>query len=364
MANSASSAHEGIIDMTRLASHVRNKAAAEELQGALESLLCASLQTSQAAHYAELLVVTGSFDCSRALVELTLDNLVELGVNMGHRNIVLRAVFNGIMPTPQGTPAPQPQEQPLPPPPVPSVGSPYQKEFRREWPETVGPDGLPTAADLTQFGLSARGHLRDINDQVTAAEMWRRVEDPSSAIPLDWPHASPMDARFARILQGAGKHGMPAGIARVMTTLIERDQGMRAWRALCTRVFVTTEVANAKLKFDARTPVPETDARKVSARLGQHDADLAELLARGFTHALDDGDTRHAYYGLVGTLDVFSAAVESLKSSVPGGVPSVAVVRQRLGEMAADLARPTDGNKQPAKPKAKAAAAAAKKKRA
>ncbi len=84
MTASASSAHEGIIDMTRLASHVRNKATAEELQGALESLLCASLQTSQAAHYAELLVVTGSFDCSRALVELTLDNLVELGVNMGH----------------------------------------------------------------------------------------------------------------------------------------------------------------------------------------------------------------------------------------------------------------------------------------
>ena len=46
---------------------------------------------------------------------------------------------------------------------------------------------------------------------------------------------------------------------------------------------------------------------------------------------------------------------------MPGGVPIVAEVRQRLGEMAADLARPTDGNKQQPRPKAKSAA---KKKRA
>ena len=143
MAHSASSAYEGIVDMTRLNAHVRNMGTAEELQGALESLLCSSLQTSQAARYAELLVETGCFDCSKALAELTLQNLVELGVSMGHRNMILRAIFNGVLPTPQGTPIPAPHEQADPVPPVPSVGIPFHKDFRREWPDTAGSEGLP-----------------------------------------------------------------------------------------------------------------------------------------------------------------------------------------------------------------------------
>ena len=168
--------------MTRLDSHVRNMSTAEELQGALESLLCSSLQTSQAARYAALLVEAGSFDCSKALAELTLTDLVELGIPMGHRNMVLRAVFNGVLPTPHGSPFQAPSEQPDPPV-LPSVGIPLRdKDFRREWPDSAGQDGLPSAVDLTQFGLSARGHLRDMNDHVTANEMWKRIENPSSAI--------------------------------------------------------------------------------------------------------------------------------------------------------------------------------------
>jgi hypothetical protein len=234
------------------------------------------------------------------------------------------------------------------------------REFKREWPEVSGPDGLPSAVDLTQFGLSVRGHLRETNDDSTAAEMWKRIDDPSSQIVEGYDHAGQKDARFARILQGAGKEGMPPGIARVMTVHLEREQGMRAWQALCARVFVRTEVSTAQLKRNVRNPRPELDSRKVAARLGQQDSDLAELIARGYGPAVDDADRRHALYTIVSKLDAFKATVEALKQSVPGGFPSVAVVRQRLGEEAADLARGDGGSN----PKAKAKAAKKKKARA
>ena len=71
--------------MSKLSPHLRTLSTAEELQGALESLMCASLQTSQAARYAELRVETGCFDSSRALADLSLADLVELGFPVGHR---------------------------------------------------------------------------------------------------------------------------------------------------------------------------------------------------------------------------------------------------------------------------------------
>jgi hypothetical protein len=229
MAQSAS--NEGVVDMSRLDSHVRNIGTAEELTGALESLLCSSLQTSQAAKYTELLVRGGCFDSSKALAELELKDLVELGVPVGHRNVVLRAVFNGLLPSAPATPM-QPAD-PLPLiHPIPAVGNPIApRDFKREWPDVTGSEGLPSAVDLTQFALFTRGHLREMNDVSTATEMWRRVEDPSARIVEDWAHAGPMDARFARILQGAGKHGMPAGsrhecVARALCPCLRAHRGL------------------------------------------------------------------------------------------------------------------------------------------
>ena len=354
--------------VAELDERLRDAGSAEELLGKLEVVLQPAFGASKSRAYAALLGQNG-FDSSEMLMDLDLDGLRELEVVVGHRKMLLRAVFNGTLPVVVGEVQPQvPASVPVTPAPggnaVPvsyvaaltSTGN----EFKVEWPTPMA-DGLLDAAQFRNFGLALRAHLRAEAKDALASEMWSRVDNVSSDIPAGYGHADAEDAYLARILLTAGKIGMPQKVAEICSVQVAADCGMRAWQQLCKRYLVSTEAGGKQLKDAVRAPKAETRAENVANRLQQWYTALNQGLAKGYT--FDTHDQRSALYALVEKLPEFEAVVAAQKASNPGGYPSVDTLRAALMERAVDVER-TEARK-PTNPKPKGAkarkAAAAKK---
>ena len=366
MANSASS--EGLADTGSLTPELQNRHNADELKGALDATFHArGLSPEKALEYSLLLVEGGCYDSSFALADLSVSALEELKVPVGHRGVIIRAVFDGHVPASAAGPhlsSPVSPAQPA----FNFAGAPAEragKDFsiRREWPETSW-KGLVDAAELKSFGLSVRAAIAGSGKPALAAEFWRRFTDVSEPIRSDYAHADPDDAWLANLLVSAGKNGMPTMISRICAVHIQNSHGMRAIEAVCKRVLHQTEDSAAELKSKVRNPKP-VQASKVADALSNWDSDLAEAVARGYT--FDAHDLRTALYGIVAKLDEFKHAVQALKRSRPGAQPSMGEIRAALGETAADLERnaPTQkpgaaGSRNRAKKAKKKAAKAAK----
>ena len=67
----------------------------EELRGKVEAKLAPSLSQQVAKAYAEQIVVQHAFDTPQALLEMAHDELSGLGIPMGHRKRIARAIFAG-----------------------------------------------------------------------------------------------------------------------------------------------------------------------------------------------------------------------------------------------------------------------------
>ena len=333
----AQSASSGLIDTGALTAGLQNLHTAEEVEGALTSvLMTAGIGTNAAAKYAGKLV-EAAFDSSDALADLELDHLDKLGIPLGHQKLVLRSVFNGVLPVP-ATPGPvlsSPQQVPA----AHAGAAPehrlVEQSFRGEWPEPDGATGMMLASELRSFALALRGHLREAGKTTLAADLWQQVDRVGSDIRAGYVHADEDDAYLARLLVSCGKKGMPGPVSVICSTHVAADMGLKAWQSLCRRHFLSTEEAGKMLKARVRNPVPERNVVAVAARLTAWDADMAEALAKGYV--FDQHDQRSALYGMVSKLEEFDSVVEALKLSVTGGYPSVETIRATLGARAADL---------------------------
>ena len=67
----------------------------EELRGKVQAKLAPSLSQQVAKAYAEQIVVQHAFGTPQALLEMTHSELSGLGIPMGHRKRVARAIFAG-----------------------------------------------------------------------------------------------------------------------------------------------------------------------------------------------------------------------------------------------------------------------------
>ena len=88
----AQSASSGLVNTGALTAGLQNKHTAEELEGALTSVLMPGVGATQAALYATKLVAA-SFDTSAALADVEVDHLDRLDIPLGHQKLVLRAIF-------------------------------------------------------------------------------------------------------------------------------------------------------------------------------------------------------------------------------------------------------------------------------
>ena len=340
-----------------LSPDIQNLSTKEEMLGNLEAVLNTKCGAARAQKFAAVIVEDGCFDSSQAIADLTIEALDKLGIPIGQQAVVMRAVFDGIIPSAMPSPAPvlaSPASAVFQG--APAEAAPREREFKREWPTALDSSGLPSAADLQQFGLAARAHMRDCGKDTLATEFWRRFTNVSDPISGGYAHADADDAWLSRMLLSAGKFGIPAPVSRIMSVHIQNDQGMRATHALTRRVFIRTEDAATQLKESVRNPKLLTEASKVAGVLTEWDAKRTEAHARGFP--MDQHDLRQALYRMVSKIEAFKATVESLKRSVPGGHPSVEEIRTALGEVAADCER---SQKQPASKSNKAKAARKKK---
>ena len=169
-----------------LAPGLRNIQNGEELKGALEALLMPKVGAERAGEYAALLVSEGLFDSSATIADLAVEDLKELGVMVGHRKVILRVVYGGLLPAVVAPSVPVTPMAGAPPAPAPAAapaegGLHSAPTFKREWPKPKE-NGLLSAAEFKQFGLAIRGHLLDVNKMDLAHEMWRRFENPTSSI--------------------------------------------------------------------------------------------------------------------------------------------------------------------------------------
>ena len=341
MANEEGSMTSGLLDTGVLSGQLKNMHTPDELRGALEGVLMPAVGNQLCAKYAALLVDEGMYTSSAAVADLDVAALEELKVPVGHRKVILRAVFGGSLPIAALSPGAQTATHAPVPVPAAPAPQPGVREFRREWPTAADGDGLMSAADLKQFGLALRGHLRELGKEQLATQMWGRFTNPQDAIPVGYDHAGADDAMLARVLLSAGKLGMPPAVALICETHIASEQGMRALQCLCRRVLLTTEEAGRRLKDLVRSPDPEKDPAKVAARLSAWDAAVVEAEAKGYS--FDQHDRRTALYQIVEGCSEFDAVCAALRQSVPGGYPSVDNIRNALGERAADLERIKSG---------------------
>ena len=295
------SASSGLVNVGSLTATLQNMHTAEELKGALESVLMSGVNATAAGTYADQ-IVGACFDTSASLADLELSDLKELGVPLGHRKVVMRAIFAGALPMPVGSPVqPMTPMQAAQPVPAPAEGSRADMAFRREWPSVDEATGRMRAAEFHSFGLALRGHLRDTGRYKLAEDLWERVDKVDVDIRSTYVHADDDDAYLARLLVSCGRHGMPGAVSVMCSTHVAADMGMRAWQSLCRRHFRSTEHAGKVLKSKVRTPGAEKDAGRVAARLTQWDSDMAEALAKGYV--FDQHDQRSALYGLVEGLE-------------------------------------------------------------
>lgn len=292
-----------------LSPHLQNLSIAEEMLGHLESVLNTKCAAARATSYTTKILEVGCFDTSAALADLTIQALGQLDIPIGQQAVIMRAVFNGIIPIVQ-SPATVVASPVLATHASLAEAAPREKEFKREWPVALDSSGLPLAADLQQYGLAARGHIRDCGKGTLATEFLRRFTNVSDPIPAAYAHADGNDAWLSRMLLSYGKMGMPVPVSMIMSVHIQNDQCMRAIHALTQHVFVCTEDATTNLKEPVRDPKIAADASQMAGNRTDWDAQRTEADARGFP--MDQHDLRQALYRMVSKLDQFRATVGSL----------------------------------------------------
>jgi hypothetical protein len=121
---------------------------AEELRGALESVLLADLGAAVARNVAKALVDENAYDCPDALAEVTPAVLASCGIPAGRHTRICKALFGGSILSP---------EKPV------STNASVSKvrghPFKTAWPAagSIDPSG---ADDYMDFGMSLRAHIR------------------------------------------------------------------------------------------------------------------------------------------------------------------------------------------------------------
>ena len=188
----AMSASSGLVDTGALSAALQNKTTGEELSGALESVLMPAVGATAAGEYAAKLV-DAAFDSSKTLADLELAHMNELGIPLGHRKLLMRAIFAGVIPSAYGM-TPQVAMTPQGPVQAQSAGAAAESSsraaaFKLEWPEADATTGRMKAADLHSFGLAMRGHLRDGGRHTLAVDFWGQVEQAGKEIRLTYVHA-------------------------------------------------------------------------------------------------------------------------------------------------------------------------------
>lgn len=307
---------------------VRAAETPEELEGAVCAELMRVLQAAQAKRYSRLLIRDHQFDSPGALAELTVAQLADMAVPLGHRRIICKAVFNGNVPSGlaefpavhQGAQAHGVQV----------AQATHGSRFRLDWP---GGDRMPMAQELRSFMLALKVFLYQSGREDLSVLVWGAVLRPEQRIADWWVHGCDDDKELTHVLLLAGTKGVPDAVMRLVRVELEKGHGLAAVHRLCGRVFMRTTLASAGLKKRVWAPEAAKSDHRVAAALADWETDLEEAMQRGFT--FDEQDKEVALYGIVDGLKGFEATVAALKIQDPS--PGWRRIMDSLRERANDI---------------------------
>ena len=296
----------------------------EELRGMLTAKLAPSLSQQVAKDYAEQIVMQHAFDTPQALLEMTHTELSSLGIPMGHRKRVARAIFAG---DDRITESVAPAAAAAPP-----VGAPPEvnvtltapaatHKWKLVWPESCSPESL------LDWGMTIRAHLID-KDEPFAELVWGRFTTAWTDVPHTHVDGNVLDVYLSKgLLSGV----IPDWAAPLVRNHLQNWHGISAIQSVCRQVFVRTDLSDKELKMRVRYPPAETRASSVALRLAAWSSDLSVTVdVRNFT--VDEHDKKEALKGMVEDLDQFKPALEQFEN-LPGGYTAAQLLK-RLSEIA------------------------------
>lgn len=207
----------------------------EEMMIALEAALAKGALTQLVAQkYAKGLVDNG-FDSPEALKDITDDQIKEIGVAMGHRKLLRRALFKEVEEV-EGAP-------------------PELAHFFTEWP-SVGANGLPEGTDLHCYALALAAHFKVAGGawKDLALEVMDVFNAPTTPIAAGYPSGGDMDLQLAHCLLTCGKKGIPKSLMAHCRAHIEDDRGLEAWKDVCAAVRAPSKQQKSEIKRKVRYP--------------------------------------------------------------------------------------------------------------
>jgi len=292
----------------------------DNLRGELDAIIARVLPPAAAKEYAKKIVTDSAFDTPDSLRELSAANLVEMGIPMGHRGRLCRALFDGhdIEPT-AAVPGSLP---PAAPPAVNvTVSQPSSNKWKLEWPTEATPEAI------LDWGMTIRANLlerdKDFSDLVWGrfTRAWTDVD------PADHTDGSELDIYLSKGLLSVK---VPEWAAPLVRNPLQKWYAVQALQTVCRQVFVRTDLSDKELKRRVRDPATETRPGNVALRLASWDSDLSVTVdVRKFT--VDEHDMKEALKQMVEGLDAFSPTLEQFANR---DTYTAAQLRKRLGEVA------------------------------
>ena len=185
----------------------------------------------KAAKYFDVLRENGL--CIRSVLATVIKaDLMEIGLNLGHAKVVLAALF------------PQVAQVVV----VPPVVAPkYVRTNPAPDFPPVGGTGLPAPRDLRAWMVKVYDTLRERG--VPTADLKEVQLQPKTAIRADWVDGTDVDQAYWTVLTRCGKAGLPTDLVLSFPAVVrDGELGLKAWKHLFERVFLTTDASITALQ--------------------------------------------------------------------------------------------------------------------